>query len=58
MSIGRLCDNGMYILCKKDRADFLASDGSVILSFERQVSRVYVAKLKLTKPTNGFGRQG
>ena len=28
MSVGRLCDNGMDILFKKDRADVLASDGS------------------------------
>ena len=35
--VGRFCDNGMYIRFKKDRADVSASDGSVILSFERQV---------------------
>ena len=58
MSVGRLCDNGMDILFKKDRADVLSSDGSVILSFERQVGGLYVAKLKLKKPTTGFGRQG
>ena len=58
MSVGRLCDNGMDVLCKKDRADVLSSDGSVILSFERQVGGLYVAKLKLKKPANGFGRQG
>jgi hypothetical protein len=58
MSVGRLCDNGMDILFKKDRADVLSSDGTVILSFERQVGGLYVAKLKLKKPTNGFGRQG
>ena len=58
MSVGRLCDNGMDILFKKDRADVLASDGSVILSFERQVGGLYFAKLSLKRPTNGFGRQG
>ena len=58
MSVGRLCDNGMDILFKKDRADVLSSDGTVIFSFERQVGGLYVAKLKLKKPTNGFGRQG
>ena len=51
-------DHGMDILLKKDRADLLASDGSVILSFERQIGGLYVAKLKLKRPTNGFGRQG
>ena len=58
MSVGRLFYNGMDILFKKDRADVLASDGSIILSFERQVGGLYVAKLKLKRPTNGFGRQG
>ena len=57
MSVGRLCDNGMDIF-KKDRADVLASDGSVILGFERQVGGSYVAKHKLKRPSNGFGRQG
>ena len=33
--VGRLCDNGMDLLFKKDRADALASAGSAILSFER-----------------------
>ena len=56
--VGRLYDNGMDILFKKDRADVLASDGSVVLSFERQVGGLYVTKLKLKRPTNGFGRQG
>ena len=41
MRVGRLCDNGMDILFKKDRADVLSSDGSVILSFERQVGGLY-----------------
>ena len=58
MSVGRLCDNGIDILFKKDRADVLASDGSAILGFERQVGGLYVAKLKLKRPTYGVGRQG
>ena len=36
VGVGRLCDAGMDVLFKKDRADVLATDGSVILSFERQ----------------------
>ena len=56
MSEGRLCDNSMDVLFKQDRADVLSSDGSVILSFERQVDGLYVAKLKLKRPTVGFGR--
>ena len=58
MSVGRLCNNGMDILFKKDRADLLAPDGNVILSVGRQVCGLYVAKLKLKRPTNGFSRQG
>ena len=57
MSVGRLCDNGMDILFKRDRAGVLAS-GSVILSCERQVGGLYVAKLTSKTLTNGFGRQG
>ena len=48
----------MDILFKKDRADVLSSDGSVILSFERQVGGLYVAKLKLKRPATGVGEQG
>ena len=58
MSVGRCCDNGMDICFKKVRADVLASDGNVILSFEHQVDGLYVAKLKLKRPTDCFGRQG
>ena len=43
---------------KLDHADVLASDGSVILGFERQVGGLYVAKLKLKRPNNAFDRQG
>ena len=43
MSVGRPCQNGMDILFTKDRADVLASDGSVIVSFERQVGGLCVA---------------
>ena len=58
MSVGRLCDAGMDVLFKKDRADVLATDGSVILSFERQSGGLYVARLKLKRPSPSFGRQG
>ena len=34
MSVGRICDAGMDVLFKKDRADVLATDGSVVLGFE------------------------
>ena len=58
MSVGRLCDAGMAVLVKKDRADVLSASGAVILSFERQPGGLYVAKLKLKKPSQPFGRQG
>ena len=58
MSVGRLCDAGMDVLFEKDRADVLATDGYVILSFERQFGGLYVARLKLKKLAPGFGRQG
>ena len=58
MSVLRLCDNGMDILFKKDPSDVLSYDGSVILSLERQVGGLYVAKLNLNKPMTSFGRQG
>ena len=58
MSVGRLCDAGMDVLFKKDWADVLVTDGSVVLSFERQSGGLYVACLKLKKPAPGFGRQG
>ena len=44
MSVGRLCDAGMDVLFKQDRADVRATDGSVILSFEWQSGGLYVAR--------------
>jgi hypothetical protein len=57
MSVGRLCDAGMDVLFKKDRAEVLSADGAVILSFERQPGGLYVAKLRLKRPSQPFGRQ-
>ena len=58
LSVGRLCDVEMDVLFKKDRADVLATDGSVILNFERQSGGLYVARLNLKKPAPSFVRQG
>ena len=58
MSVGRLCDGGFNVLFGKDTADVLAPDKSVILSFERQHGGLYVARLKLKRPTPPFGRPG
>ena len=57
MSVGRLCDAGMDVLFKKDPAEVLSADGAVILSFERQPGGLYVAKLRLKRPSQPFGRQ-
>ena len=58
MSVGRLCDKGFDVLFRKDKADVLAPDNPVILSFERQHGGLYVAKLRLERPASSFGRQG
>jgi len=58
MSVGRLCDKGFDVLFKKDRADVLSPDNTVILSFERQDGGLYVAKLRLKRPASPFGRPG
>ena len=57
MSVGRLCEAGMDVLFKKDGEDVLATDGNVVLRFERQSGGLYVARLKLKKPSPGFGWQ-
>ena len=58
MSVGRLCDAGLDVIFRKDRADVVGTDGGVVLSFERQDGGLYIAKLKLRRPPSGFVRQG
>ena len=58
MSVGRLCDAGLNVSFRKDRADVIGADGGVVLSFERQDGGLYTAKLKLKRPPSGFVRQG
>ena len=50
MSVGRLCDAGMDVIFKHNRADVVAPDGSIVLSFERQGTGLYIAKLRLKRP--------
>ena len=57
MSVGRLCDAGKDVLFRKDKADVLSAGGAVILSFERLAGGLYVARLKLKRPSQPFGRQ-
>ena len=59
MSVGRLCDAGLDVVFKKDRADVVNEGGKVVLSFERTNGGLYVAKLRLKRPpSEPFGRQG
>ena len=59
MSVGRLCDAGLDVIFKKDRADVIGPEGAVVLSFERAAGGLYIAKLKLKRPpSTPFGRQG
>ena len=59
MSVGRLCDAGLDVIFKKDRADVIGAGGAVVLSFERSEGGLYIAKLKLKRPPpTPFGRQG
>ena len=54
MSVGRICDQGHSILFTATTAVVTAENGSELCRFIRQPGGLYVAKLKLTKPT-GFG---
>ena len=59
MSVGRLCDAGLDVIFKKDRADVIGPECAVVLSFERAAGGLYIAKLKLKRPpSTPFGRQG
>ena len=59
MSVGRLCDAGLDVVFKKDKADVMDGGGHVVLSFERNNGGLYVARLRLKKPPiEPFGRRG
>ena len=58
MSVGELCDAGMEVTLRKTQAGVVAPGGTVVCTFERQLGGLYVAKLKLKRPTPTFGRQG
>ena len=51
MSVGKLCDNGLDIVFKKDKAIVRAPDGATVCTFERQEGGLYVAKLRLKSQT-------
>ena len=55
MSVGRICDEGMFVDFKKDYATVSDKSGREILRFVRQSGVLCVAKMKLKAPT--FGRQ-
>ena len=54
MSVGRVCDQGLSCLFKKDSALIMDDDNKVICRFERE-GGLYVAKLDLKRP-GSFGR--
>jgi hypothetical protein len=56
MSVGRICDQGHSITFNALMAVVHAADGTELCKFQRQPGGLYVAKLKLRKPTP-FGRQ-
>ena len=42
MSVGRLCDAGLDVVFRKDRADVVGPEGAVVLSFERAAGGLYI----------------
>ena len=59
MSVGRITDGGYNVVFDKDKAVVSDQQGKEICRFLRQNGKgLYVCKLKLTKPSQGFVRQG
>ena len=50
MSVGRLCDNGMDVVFKKDKALVVDQAGAAVCVFERQEGGLYTSKFKLKRP--------
>ena len=53
MSVGRVCDQGMFCNFDKEKAVVVAPDGREVCRFERR-GGLYVANLALKQP-EGFG---
>ena len=58
MRVGRITDQGYNINFEKNKALAYDGDGKEVCRFLREGKELYVAKLKLRKPDQGFGRQG
>ena len=58
MSVGKICDNGMDVVFSADKARVVTKEGAEVCMFERVNGGLYLAKFRLKRPTNGFGRQG
>ena len=58
MSVGKICDNDMDVIFGKDKARVLTKGGAEVCTFTRSNGGLYLAKFRLKKPADGFGRQG
>ena len=58
MSVGKICDNDMDVIFGKDRARVVTRDGAEVCTFHRSNGGLYLAKFRLKRPADGFGRQG
>ena len=54
MSVGKICDGGLFVNFSDSQADVVDKDGHVVCTFQRQPGGLYVARLRLKSP---FGRQ-
>jgi hypothetical protein len=54
MSVGKICDGGLFVNFSETKADVVDPAGNVVCSFERQPGGLYVARLRLKSP---FPRQ-
>ena len=57
MSVGHLCDKGLFVIFDKQHAIVKTADGTEACRFMRGENGLYTAKMKLRAP-KGFGRQG
>ena len=53
MSVGKICDGGLFVSFTETKADVVDKNGHVVCTFHRQPGGLYVARLRLKSP---FGR--
>ena len=56
MSVGKICDGGAEVLFNADAA-VVTKNGREICRFKRVNGGLYLAKMRLKQPKQGFGRQ-